>query len=290
MIPGSRFRDTLRLVRDTFLDARRHRITRLAAALAYYAIFSLAPLLVIIVSVAGLALGSEAVEGEIVLKTQRLLGSRGAETVQAIVASARKPTPSLLAAMVGFAVLLFGASRVFVQLQDAINTIWESERRGVRATIRSRVIGFLMVVAAGASFLFGVSAQAAITRARALVSGTIPWLAPALTALDWTVSFLLTSFLIGAIFRYLPRADVGWRDVWPGAVLTTLLFLAGRYAIGLYLGWGAMESVYGAAFSVIVILLWIYYTAQIVFFGAEFTRLYTRRFGSLAAASPEDRA
>lgn len=273
------------LVRDAFVQSHRHRITRLAAALAYYAIFSLAPLVVIIVSVAGLTFGSEAVEGEIVHRTRAVLGGAGARTVQDIVASARRPTASLLAAAAGFAVLLFGASRVFVQLSDAMNTIWESEHRGVRATVRNRLVGFLMVAASGAVLLLGVFTQTLVAAARGLVEHTIPWLVPLLTALDWTLSFALTALLIGAVFRYLPRADVGWGDVWPGAVLTTFLFLAGRFAIGLYLRWGAMESVYGAAFSVIVLLLWVYYIAQIVFFGAEFTRIYTRRFGSLAGAA-----
>jgi membrane protein len=282
MSPVSRSRATLRLVRDALVNARRHKISRLAAALAFYALFSLAPLIVIIVSVSGLTFGTEAVEGEIVARTSGLLGSRGAETIQAIVASAGRPTPSAAAAAVGFAVLLFGASRVFVQLQDAMNTIWEAESRGIRATIRNRLTGFAMVLAAGAVFLLGLVAQGAVAALRGLAGESVPGLAGFLSALDWTLSFALTALLLGAVFRYLPRADVDWADVWPGAVPTTFLFLAGRLAIGVYLQWGAMESIYGAAFSVLVILLWVYYTAQIVFFGAEFTRIYTRRFGSLA--------
>ena len=251
---------------------------RLGAALAYYTIFSIAPLLVIAIGVSGLIFGREAAQGLVSSQISHLVGEQGGEAIQTMVASASKPGVGVFGSIAGIAMLLLGAAGLFGQLQDALNTIWEvrpKEGRGVWGIIRDRFLSLSMVL--GVAFLLLVSLLA--SSALAAVGGLLGDLQTAgigmalMTALDLVV----ITVLFALIYRYLPDARIAWRDVWFGAGATAVLFTVGKALIGLYLGRAAVGSSYGAAGSLAVLLVWLYYAAQIFLFGAELTKAYANQ-------------
>src|ERR1700746_360698 len=259
------------------------RCPQLGAALAYFTVFSLAPLVLVLLAVFGLIFGSsDQAREKITEQLQYLIDPSGIKVIQDIAANASKPQSGILATTIGVIVGLFGASGVFGQLQDALNTIWGVKPKPGKSLVsflRARFLSFAMV--AGMCFLLLVSltASAVITA----VGGYIEHLLPGGNVLAWTIHLVLdisiVTLLFAMIFEFLPDARLSWRDVRLGAALTTALFLAGKYALGLYLGSGAPGSAYGAAGSLITMLIWIYYAAQIVLFGAEFTRVYAQERG-----------
>ncbi|MFO0964808.1 MAG: YihY/virulence factor BrkB family protein [Gemmataceae bacterium] len=258
-----------------------HKAPRLGAALAYYTIFALAPLLVIAISMAGLVFGHEAAQGQIAGQVEQVVGSEGGQAIQAMVRGADKPGVGVLAAILGGAMLFLGAGGLFGELQDALNTVWEvkpKSGRGIWGLVRDRFLSFSMVL--GFSFLLLVSLL--VSAALSAVGGAFgAWQASVLghgitTLLDLGV----ITILFAMIFRFLPDAEVSWRDVWFGAGVTSVLFVIGKFLIGLYLGQVAIGSAYGAAGSLAVLLVWLYYAAQIFLFGAELTRSYADHFGS----------
>ena len=251
----------------------------MGAALSYYALFSIAPLLLIVIGVAGYFFGQEAARGEIFGQLDALVGPEGARAIEGLLASARRPESGLLAMATGTVLLVAGASTVFGELQNALDRIWRvppspQAHAGWRL-LRSRVLSFGMIL--GIAFLLMVSLLLS-----ALVSLLGDWWG--LHALDLVLSFALTTLLFAMIYKVIPRTPIAWRDVWAGAAVTAALFAVGKMAIGLYLGRSAVGSVFGAAGSLVVLMVWVYYSAQIFLLGAEFTRLYADEHGSRSAA------
>jgi membrane protein len=274
------------LVRETFAEWLNDRAPRLGAALAYYTVFSLAPLLIIVIAVAGLVFGEAAAQGQIVEQIEGVVGPDGARALQTMLANARQPASGLLATLLGMAMLLVAASGLVVELQDALNTIWAAPPRpglGVLATLKDRAISLVLVI--GIGFLMMVSltlsaALAAIVKYFAhLLPGTI-YVAYALQAFNFVLSVGVVTILFASIYKFLPDVAVAWRDVWVGAAATALLFTIGEFLVAVYIGQGTVGSPYGAAGSLVVLLVWVYYSAQILFFGAEFTKVYAKSYGS----------
>jgi len=258
----------------------------MGAALSYYSVFSMAPLLLVVISIAGLVFGEDAVRGEVFGQLQSLLGAEAAKAVQAILASvSEKPAQGVLATVIGIAVLLIGATSVFGELQDALDRIWRAPVRnrsgGLWGLVRARLLSFGMVL--GIAFLLMVSLVMG-----AAVSALDKWWAGAFEGwevlaqvLNVVIGFALTTGVFAMIYKIMPRVQVQWRDVWVGAVVTALLFTIGRLLIGTYIGKSGVASAFGAAGSLIVVFVWVYYSAQIFLIGAEFTWVYAKTFGSM---------
>lgn len=271
------------LFRQTFKEWQEDKAPRLAAALAYYTVFSLAPLLIIVIAVAGLVFGQEAVEGEIVEQIDGMVGAEGAEVIQTSIQNARSTSKSTLAAAIGVVTLLFGAAGVFGQLHDALNTVWEvtpKPGRGLLGTIEDRFLSMTMVLGIGFLLMVSLVVSAGIGAVDKFARDVLPSVEILLQILSFIISYGIITLLFAMMFKILPDVEIRWKDVWVGAVFTALLFNLGKLAIGLYLGNSSTASTYGTAASFVVLLLWIYYSAQIFLFGAEFTQVYTQRYGS----------
>lgn len=259
-------------------DWLRHRGPRLGAALAYYAVFSLGPLLLIVIAVAGLFFGTDAVRSSLVSQIQGLLGEAGSQAVEAMMKGTTSPASGWTAGAVGVGLLLVAALGVVIQLKEAVNTIWEVEGErasGVWSYVRTYVISLAGILALG--FLLTTSlvlstAIAAITARMDMSAGGLLW-----QGLELAISLGVLTLLFGLMFKFFPDAEVQWADVWPGALATALLFQIGKLAIGWYVATQGLESTYGAVGSVIVLLIWVYYAAQIVLFGAALTHAYGER-------------
>jgi len=275
------------LLRETFVEWYDDRAPRLGAALAYYTVFALAPGLILIIALAGLLLGKEAAQGQIISQVEDLAGEAGAQAVRAAIESARNAGGSLLATGLGAMTLLFGLWGVFGELQDALNTIWGVKTRpgrGVLGVIKQRFWSFTMVVGIGFLLLVSLAASAWLAAIGKFFSTLLPLPVAVMEGTNALLSFVVITFMFAMIYKLLPDEKIAWRNVWTGAAVTAVLFTIGKTLIGLYLGRSTVASVYGAAGSLIVILLWVYYSAQVVFFGAEFTKVYSRR--SAAAVMP----
>lgn len=262
----------------------------MGAALAYYTLFSMAPLLLIVVSVAGLVFGQDAARGEIEAQLRQLMGDGGAHAVQDLLASVRQPVEGTLATLIGLGLLFLGATTVFAELQDALDRIWHVPARqrasGWLALVRARLLSFGMIMAIGFLLIVSLVASAALA-----VLGR--WVEPGFGGWYWLASlvsaagaFALIFVMFALIYKVMPSVRVQWRDVWIGALFTALLFNFGKLLIGLYIGHSGVVSGFGAAGSLVVILLWLYYSAQIFLLGAEFTWVYANTFGSRRAAGP----
>jgi membrane protein len=256
----------------------------MGAAISYYTVFSIAPLLLIVIAVAGLVLGREAASGQIFAQLQGLLGKDGAAAIQGMVESASLSDKSFLATAIGVVTLIIGATTVFSELQSALDRIWESpaaeKKEGIWNLLRSRLLSFGMILAIGFLLLVSLVVSAALS---ALGS----WWAPMfggweilLQLVNFIVSLVVVTALFAMVYKFLPRAKIGWHDVWIGATATALLFTLGKSLIGLYIGKSSVASGFGAAGSLVVVLVWVYYSAQIFLLGAEFTWVYTFRHGS----------
>jgi membrane protein len=283
VFPLMKLREGWELTKATFSEWDDDKASRLAAALAYYTAFSLAPLLVIAIGIAGMVFGDEAAQGEIVGQLTGLIGHDGAKLVEQMIAASRQPSRSVTATAIGVAVLLFGASGVFGQLQDALNTIWEVKPRpgrGLRGLLRDRFLSFTMVLGTGFLLLVSLALSALFAALGRLLTSALPLPEVALQVLNTIFSLGLTTLLFALIFKVIPDAKIAWRDVWIGSTITALLFTIGKLGIGLYLGKSTVASSFGAAASLAVLLVWIYYSAQILFLGAEFTQVYATRYGS----------
>ncbi|MHB8053999.1 MAG: YihY/virulence factor BrkB family protein [Candidatus Aminicenantales bacterium] len=258
----------------------------MGAALAYYTMFSLAPLLLIVISIAGLIFGLDAARGEIVGQLEGLMGQQGAAAVQGLLESVNKPSESVTVTLIGAVLLLIGATTVFSELQDALDRIWRIPKRkksGIWRFLRARLLSFGMIL--GIGFLLMVSLV--VSTALAALG---KWWKPLFShwdllanGLNFLISFVITTTVFAMIYKIIPRAKVAWADVWIGAAVTSLLFTIGKFLIGLYLGKSSLTSVFGAAGSLVVVLVWVYYSAQIFLMGAEFTWAYALTFGSRKA-------
>jgi membrane protein len=267
----------------TVSDWYEDRAQRLGAALAYYTVFALAPTIVIVIAVAALLLGHEAARDEILLQIHSLAGEQAAKAVEAMTKSARDPGASSTAIGLGLLTLVFALWGVFGELQDALNTIWgvtPKPGRGVLDMIRQRFWSFALVVGTGFLLLVSLAISTWISILTKYFWYLLPLPAFALQAANIVVSFGVITVLFALTFKLLPDVEIAWRDVWLGAAVTALLFTVGKLLIGLYLGKSGVASAFGAAGSLVVILVWVYYSAQIIYFGAEFTKVWTRRRGS----------
>ena len=279
------------LLGETLFEWYEDRAPRLGAALAYYTVFALAPGLILIIALAGLLLGKEAAQGQIITQVQDLAGKAGAQAVLAAIESARNAGSSLLATTLGAITLLFGLWGVFGELQDALNTIWgvaTRPGRGVVGIIKQRFWSFTMVVGIGFLLLVSLAVSAWLAALGKFFSRLLPLPAVMMETTNALLSFVVITFMFAVIYKLLPDVKIAWRNVWTGAAVTAVLFTIGKTLIGLYLGRSTVASVYGAAGSLIVILLWVYYSAQVVFFGAEFTKVYSRRFDPAAMTPTVD--
>lgn len=273
-----------RLVKDTVVQWIEDQPFQLAAALSYYTLFSLAPLLIVVIAIAGFAFGHDAAQERIAETMQGLVGPESAQAIQSIVKNAsRRPETGLLSSVIGIGVLLIGAGGVVGQLQTSLNTIWgvaPKPGQGIWGFLHQRFISFAMVL--GIGFLLVVSlAASAVLSAFTQFAGR--WLgdnAVLVHGFDLVISFAFVTALFSMIYKLLPDVRIEWRDVGVGAALTSLLFTIGKILIGLYLGTSGVTSAYGAAGSLITVLLWVYYSSLIFFLGAEFTQVYARDYGS----------
>ena len=261
----------------------------LGAALAFYAIFSLAPVLVIMIAIAGLAFGKKAAATEFLLEVKIFLGPAVASFIQTVIRSAAQPQLGTRAAVIGISTVLIGASGTFVELKNTLNKIWKvlppSEKLWV-VTIRERALSFGLVLATG--FLLLVSL--ALSTTLAIVGWQLPTSATLLESIHILLSFGVVTFLFAMIYKVLPDTNIAWADVWIGGAVTSLLFTFGKTLVGFYLGTSDLASAYGAAGSLVVMLVWIYYSAQIFLFGAEFTHVYATKRGSRAEILSGSRA
>jgi membrane protein len=276
-------REVVSIVKEAFQDWMDDNAPRLGAALSYYTIFSIAPLLLISIALAGLFFGQEAAQGRIVEQIQGLIGREAAQGVQGMIENARKPGQGIMATVFGAVMLLFGAGGAFNELRAALDVIWEIPPRkggGIKAIVRERLLSFGMVLVVGFLLLVSLVVSAALSLLE--MKGEFPGSGVILQALNIAVSIAVITVLFALIFKYLPDAHppVAWKDIWMGAFLTSCLFTVGKFGIGLYLGRSAVGSAYGAAGSLVLLLVWVYYSAQILFFGAELTQVYARRHGS----------
>jgi membrane protein len=271
------------ILRETVNEFLEDRAPRLGAALAYYTIFSLAPLLIIIIMVASLVFDPDTIRAQLMTQFQGLIGPEGAELIGTMLETTREEHQrGIMATGLGVVLLLFGALGVFGQLQDAFNTIWEVQPReggGVMHMVRRRLLSLTMVL--GVSFLLIVSlvVSAALALFGDWVGRLLPGFDILLAVINLAVSFGILTVLFALMFKYLPDAEIPWNKVWIGAAITALLFLVGQFLIGLYLGNTDVGSAFGAAGALVVLLIWVYYSTQILFFGAELTQVYTNKFG-----------
>ncbi len=270
------------LIREAASDWSEDKASQLGAAMAFYSILSLAPLLVIVIAIAALVFGEQEAKSQITSQMQDLMGREGAEALGTLIEDAKQPATGTIAALLGIATLLFGASGVFGQLQEAMNTIWEVERKplGFLGYIRERFLSFTMVLGVGFLLLVSLVLSALLSGMSDMLGERVHGLGFITQLANTLISFGVVTVLFALIFRVLPDTHVAWRDVWGGAMITALLFTIGKYLIGLYLGTSSVGSAYGAAGSLVVLVVWIYYSAQILFFGAELTQVYARRYGS----------
>ena len=277
-------KEAISILKQTFSEWMEDQAPTLGAALAYYTVFSLAPLLIISISIAGLVFGKEAAQGQIFDQLRGLLGDESGRAMQVMVRNAAaEPATGLLATLIGFATLLFGASGVFGQLQTSLNAIWGVQPkagRGILGIIQDRILSFGFILVVGFLLLVSLFLTAAIALIGHRFGDMIPGMEAFAQILNSVFSLAVITLLFATMFKFLPDAKIAWRDVWIGALITAALFTVGKFALGFYLGRSGVASSYGAAGSLIVLLLWVYYSSQIVFFGAEFTQVYANRFGS----------
>jgi membrane protein len=271
------------LFQETFQEWSNDKVPRLAAALSYYTIFSLAPLLIIVIAIVGAVFGEDAARGEIYRQIRGLVGNAGAQVIQTAIESASQPKAGTIASLISIVVLLFGATGLFTELQDSLNTIWEVQAKPGRAMknmVRQRFTSFAMVLAIGFLLLVSLVVSAGLQATVSYFSHLLPGVDFLWQFINFSLGFVVTTVLFGLIFKVLPDVKITWNDVLIGAAITALLFSIGRYLLGQYLGNSSFGSAYGAAGSVVVVLAWVNYAAQILFFGAEFTQVYARKYGS----------
>jgi membrane protein len=272
-----------KLLRQTIAEWSEDQVPQLGAALAFYAALSIAPLLVITLGIVAFFLGEEAAGGQVAEQLRSLVGDEGGKAIEDMIASANKPATGAIATTLSVVTLLFGASGVFGQLQNSLNTIWEVKTkpgRGVWGVFRDRFLSLAMVMGMAFLLLVSLVITAALASATAVLSGRSEPLSQIAQAVNIAASLVVVTLIFGLMFKLLPDVKMAWADVWLGAAITAVLFVIGKFAIGLYLGHSSMASSYGVAGSFVVLLVWVYYSAQILFFGAELTQVYANKFGS----------
>ena len=280
------------LLRETAREFHADRPMELAAAVSYYSLLSLAPIVLVTVAVMGLAFGREAVEGRIVLEMRGLVGESGAVVIQSVLSNASNPADGWISLAIGVVTLLIGATTVFVQLQDALNRIWDVEahpkKNAIWTFIEERLLSLAMVLGVGFLLLVSLIVSSALSALGDWFGGSAATSPRLLQVVNTLLSLGVITLLFAMMFKFLPDAKVSWRHVWSGALTTAILFTVGKYLIGLYLGRASVGSAYGAAGSVVVVMVWVYYASLIFFFGAELTHVKSRR--SLGTVVPTEHA
>lgn len=276
------------LVKSTYSGWIQDKAPRLGASLAFYTLLSMAPMMIVVIAIAGLAFGEKAAKGRLVWEIQSLVGWQGAVVIQSLLSSARGWGRGMVASAVGLGTLFFGATAVVNELRDALNTIWHAPPKPEQGYFRSfigilkdRFLSFVVVVAGGFLLMMLLIVSASLRAFGPYLSELLPVHSWAPRVFYSIASFLLMAILFAVLFKLLPDIRVEWSDVLIGAVFTSVLFNVGKYLIGLYLGNTTVGNGYGAAGSLVIVLVWVYYSAQVFFFGAEFTAAYTRRYGSI---------
>jgi membrane protein len=269
-------------VQETFANWNKHNATTQSAALAYLSLFSLAPLLILVIAVAGLAFGPNAARGEVQHELSRFIGTDSAAAVQQLVASSARPRTGRVAAVIGAVTILVSATGVLIQLQDTLNTVWEvTPKPGffLKTLLKKRLFCFLLILGAGALLLISLAASAGLSALQHVLESELQLgLSKLIGGTDVVLSWLLMTLLLAMVYRLLPDVQIGWRDVAWGSAITSLLFSAGKYGIGFYLQRTGITTTYGAAGSLVLLLGWVYYSSLIFLLGAEFTRVHSRRY------------
>lgn len=262
----------------------------MGAAISYYTVFSIAPLMIIVIAVAGFVWGREAVQGEIVGQLSGMIGKQGAEGVQTLIESASQPTQGLVATAISIIVLIVGATTVFAELQSSLDRIWQAPQApkvsGLWAIVRSRLLSLGFILGLGFLLLVSLVTGAGLAALGTWADGLFPGWEALLFVTNIVLSVSIATVLFALIFKVMPQAKVGWRDVWTGAAVTAVLFEAGKWLISLYIGKTSVTSSFAAAGSLVVLLVWVYYSAQIFLLGAEFTWVYANDHGSRAGSAP----
>jgi membrane protein len=278
------------LLRDTAVEWYEDEAPRKAASLAYYTLLSTAPLVLFSVALAGIAYGEDAARGQVAAQIASVVGPQAAKAVEGVAHSAHKSDAGPLSSVVGILVLLFGASGVFGELQTAMNAIWgvkPKPGRGWKGLLRDRFLSFTMVLGVAFVLLVSLLLSAALAAVGRYLSHTLPGGEVLWEILNIGISLAVIAGLLGLIFKVVPDVEIRWRDVWVGAAVTALLFTLGKFLLGLYLGKSSFTSSYGAAGSLVALVVWVYYASQILFMGAEFTQVYARVFGATIKPSPQ---
>jgi membrane protein len=270
------------LIKDSVMEWNNDRASRKGAALAFYTVFSLAPILIVAIAIAGLFFGQQAARGEIFAQMRDLLGAQGAQAIQAMIQNASRPGAGVFATIVGVVTLFVGATTALAELKDGLDQIWEvppEHMSGFWYFLRKRLLSIGLILSLGFLLLVSLVFSAVLT-ALAKRWGPADITGAVLEGANFVFAFILVTLLFAMIYKILPSARIAWRDVLIGSVVTAALFSVGKFAIGVYLGNSAIASSYGAAGSVILVLVWVYYSAQIFLLGAEFTKVYAHRYGS----------
>lgn len=281
------------LLSESFEEWSKHKAPRLGASLAFYTLLSLTPLLLVVVSIVGLVFGHKAAERDVIQQVQMLIGAQGAKAIQAVLQGSRNTTHGIIATAVGVVTLLFGASGVLIELQDALNTIWEVPSRTlarwskITGFVKQRLFSFAIVLSIGFLLVVSLAVSAWIAAIGALSASMVPAQEVVLHFLNALVSFVVITGFFAAIYKVMPDVRIEWRDVILGGAATSLLFTIGKLLLGLYLGKASIASTYGAAASIVVLIIWVYYSGQIFFFGAELTRSFANRYGSQPNLHPQ---
>jgi membrane protein len=271
------------LIKTSVVSWRQDHASSMGGALAYYTLFSIAPVLIIVIAVAGFFFGPEAARGEIVTQLRGLLGDDGAAAVQGLLESASEPEEGVFATIVSIALLLLGATTVFAELQSDLDRIWRAEAKplsGLWSFLRARLLSFGMILVLAFLLLVSLVLSAALSVLGKWWGGWFEGWAVLLEIINFIAAFAITTGLFALIYKFLPRAEIAWHDVWIGAAVTALLFAVGKFLIGLYIGRSSIASGFGAAGSFVVLLVWVYYSTQIFLLGAEFTWVYAHEHGS----------
>jgi membrane protein len=283
-----RFVSTGSLLKEAGQQWSNDEASRLAASLALYTMLSIAPLLVVAVSVAGLVFGEEAARGQISQQLGTIVGPQAGQAIEGLVANASTPSSGIIGSIVGIGIVLVGASGVFGELQSALNRIWEVKPkpgRGIRGVLRDRFFSFAMVMGVAFLLLVTLVVSAGLAGLTGFFKGFIPF--PALwEVLNTLIGIGVTGVLFALIFKLVPDVKVAWKDVWVGGLVTAVAFAVGRIALAWYVGRSATVSPFGAAGSLVALIVWVYYSAQILFMGAEFAQVYASRYGSRIVPSP----
>ena len=284
-------RKAWQLIKEAASDWNDDKAPRMGAALSYYTIFSLAPVLLLVIAVAGLVLGHQAAQGKIVAQFSGLLGTEAAKVIETMLQKVSDRGHGILATVIGFVTLIVGATGVMIELQDALNTVWKvvpKPGRGVKGILRDRLLSFGIVLGFGFLLLVSLVMSAAVSILDSWLGGLIPGWIVAGYILSYGLSLGLVALVLAAIFKILPDVKMAWSDVWVGALVTSALFHLGKFGISVYIGKAGVGSTFGAAGSLAVLLVWVYYSSLIVLFGAAFTRVYANRYGTQVV--PDDNA